>query len=421
MSVIKWRAKSRLFFTLVLLTPFLCGCWDRLEVEQRAAVLGISIDMAEQGAQNHESDSETGQADATASGDMPNPPMAGMLRLSAQIAVPGRIPLGPGESGGGGGGSPAKTVWLVHADGKGLEDALQQLQQKMADRLFLGHLRVIVVSEAFAKQQGLRTVTDTLRRNPEVRRTAWLVISKGKAVALMATSPPLERVPTLYLLSTMDHARQMGKLSNDFLGVFASRLTMKGREPVLPYLEVERDENVNTAGLAFFKGDKMISTTKKTFDISTYMQLAGIRHGGYALIVNVPGQSGTVMWQAYRRQRKISVDIRQGRPHFTVDVHVDGNILGKSGEQFSIDDPTILRAIDNELVRRGREQLNELIDQTKKDDTDVVGFGEYVRARQRAYWDRNIKTKEKWEEMYPQISVDTHIQVKTRRVGMQGK
>jgi len=85
--------RLKLGLGLCLLSVFLGGCWDRLEIEDRAVVLGISIDEVDEQAAGTESNiSHTGQSFT--------PPKNDMLRITAQIAVPGRIPLGP-ETGGG--------------------------------------------------------------------------------------------------------------------------------------------------------------------------------------------------------------------------------------------------------------------------------------------------------------------------------
>ncbi|MFB5192603.1 Ger(x)C family spore germination protein [Alicyclobacillus fastidiosus] len=415
-----WAVRLRLLWTVIFITPLLTGCWDRLEVEQRATVLGLSIDTM--GSQTTDG-SDQGAADEPSdvmSSIPSSAPGKAALRLTAQIAVPGRIPLGPGETGGGGSGNPQEAVWVLHSNGKTLSEAIQRLQQQVADKLFLGHLRVIVISEEFARHEGLETVTDTLRRNPEVRRTAWLMVSKGDAAEVMRTAPPLERVPTLYLMSTMDHARQMGKLPNDFLGKFESKAVSKGRQGVLPYVEITQKDNINVAGLAFFKGYKMVSTTKKTFDIATYMELAGISRGGYSMMVPVPNQSGAVMVQGYRRKRRIKVDIRNGIPHFTVVLHLDNSITEKTSENFSVDNPKIIREIEGEVEQSLQANTKEFIEQTKAEDVDVIGFGEYVRARKRQYWDRNVRTREMWDQLYPKASMDVQITVKIHRVGMKG-
>ena len=42
------------FLILLLLCSLLTGCWDRMEIEERAVVLGISIDTADKGAEIRE-------------------------------------------------------------------------------------------------------------------------------------------------------------------------------------------------------------------------------------------------------------------------------------------------------------------------------------------------------------------------------
>lgn len=300
-----------------------------------------------------------------------------------------------------------------------MNDALQQLQQQVADKLFLGHLRIIVVSEDFARQQGMEALSDFLVRHPEVRRTVWVVVSKGSASDLMQTAPPLERVPTVYLMSTLDHAKQLGKLPNDFFGMFVSKVAMRGREPILPYVEVMQKDNVNISGLVMFRRYRMAGTTARPFDIATYMLLSGVQPGGYTMMVQIPGHRETVMWQAYLRKRRITVRIENGRPHFTVRVHLDGNITEKSSEGVNLDDPRVLAAIDDAVGQKLRSNLDAFITLTKALHTDPVGFGEFVRARQPGYWDRYVQTKERWEALYPDVKIDFVITVRTHRVGMK--
>ena len=416
----KNKKRLRLWLALVLTMPFMTGCWDRLEIEQRAVILGLSIDSEESGQSDGSAADDLGATDATNSGQVRTSDNNQAFELTAQIAVPGRIPLGPGGGEGGGGGSaPRSAIWVLHSTGRTIEDALAQLQQRVADRLFLGHLRVIVVSEDFAKKQGVKNLTDFLLRNPAIRRTAWLVVSKGRASELMQTAPPLERVPTLYLMSTMDHAAQAGKLPMAFFGKFVSQDVMMGRDPVLPYLEDVGKDSVNASGLAFFKNDKMVGATPRPVDILPYMELDGIKAGGYTIMVPVPGHTGTVMWHAMRRKKRISVSIRNGVPHFVVKVHVDGNIEEKSDEGFTIDDPQLIHTIDEKIATDATKNMEKFLTMTKELQIDPIGFGEYVRARSRVFWDTNVKTKEKWEAMYPRTTMDIEMDVKTDRIGMK--
>ncbi|MFD1909149.1 hypothetical protein ACFSQ7_42095 [Paenibacillus rhizoplanae] len=190
-----------LLLMLVIAAPLLSGCWDQVEIEDRALVLGLSIDKI--------SAEEAQMEDRVThihDGGLP----AEMISVTAQIAVPGRVPLGPGTGGGSAGDSKTSPVWVVTVQGISLDDAMNNLQQQIADPRYLVHLRIVIISEDIARG-SLAELNDYLRRNPEIRRRTWLLVSEGRASAFMDVNPPLQRVPTLYILSMMEKSVSSGK------------------------------------------------------------------------------------------------------------------------------------------------------------------------------------------------------------------
>jgi len=409
LEICRWTKAVKLLVAIFLVLPLLTGCWDRVEIEERAVILGISIDTApkESEEQEHEISHLEGKFPA---------PGKNMIRVAVQIALPGRIPLGPGEPGGGGLGSD-QTVWVLDVVGHTIDDALMNLQQQISNKLFFGHLRVIIVSEDVAKL-GLENINDYFRRNSEVRRMAWMLIAKGSAEALMKAAPKLERVPTAYLLATMDSAVRMGKFPNDFVGNFWSDSSKKGKEGFLPYVGIMKDENIEIMGLAYFKGTKMVGTTKP-LEIGAYMGVKGINPAGYRGIISVDGEGNTITMNATNRKSKIDVVIQNGRPLINVSILNELNIEEKLSEQFVIDNPDILDQIEKEDEKAALKLHEGLIKETQEKGADIFGFGEYVRAKEPKYWNEHIKTKEAWQEMYKDITVETKVDIKIRRVGMK--
>jgi Ger(x)C family germination protein len=409
------QSQLKLFLVFLLFFPLLTGCWDRLEIESRAVVLAIAIDEAK-------SEDETNKSEATHLTKNLTSSTTGAISISVQIAVPGRIPLGPGGSsggdGGGGGQGSKSPVWVLSATGETIDDALMNLQQQIDNRLFLGHLRMIVVSEAIARR-GLQNLNDYFRRQPEVRRTAWMVVSKGTAIEFMTATPQLERVPTLYLLATMDQAVKMGRLPNDFLGVFFSASSAHGQEGYLPYLKLKKKSNIEIAGLAYFKGEKMVGSTN-ALQIGNFMAMKQMNPGGYSFIQQIPGTETLVMLQAIYRKSRISVDIKDGKPHATIRCMLEEDIREKSNEDLSLTEDSI-KKIEETFQKEASKAFKNLIMKTQKDGSDIFGIGEYVRAMHSSYWNREIKTKEKWEQIYPDISIDLFVRVKVRRIGTKVK
>ncbi len=402
----------KLLVMISMVVPLLTGCWDRLEIEERAVVLGISVDLAKP---------ETAQEESDVShlkGAFPVPGQR-MLRLAVQIALPGRIPLGPGEGGGGKGGSEG-TVWVIDVVGHTLDDALMNLQQQVSARLFFGHLRVIVVSEALARQ-GMQNLNDYLRRNPEVRRMAWMMISKGSALEVMKAAPELERVPSLYLMATLDNAVKLGKFPVNYMGMFWSNTAKKGQEAFLPYVEIHKEQNIQVQGMSIFRNDKMVGATMP-FDIASYMVVKGLNPAGYRGFIPIGGDPAhTVTINATSRKSKIKPSIRNGKPYFKVDVFTEISMEEKISEQFSVNSSEILTQIEETNRKALKKACENLIEKTQKAHSDIFGFGEYVRAKMPNYWNKKVITKEAWQEMYADVDIEFNINTRMRRIGMKAK
>lgn len=405
----RFLAGLRLLAAALLLTPLLSGCWDRLEIDERAVVLGVSIDEATEG---DERESEISHV----KGSLP-PPKHGLVKVGVQIALPGRIPLGPGE--GGGGTDPSQTLWVIHVVGHSVDDAFMNLQQQVSSKLFFGHLRIIAVSEAVARK-GMENINDYFRRNSEVRRMAWLMVTKGKASALMTAAPKLERIPTLFLMSTLDNSIRMGKFPKDFIGIYWSNSSKKGQEGFLPYVILKDEQNVEISGLAYFRGEKMVGSTKP-MEVAGYLGLRGVNPAGYRAVVLLEegDADSAVMTNVTHRKSNIKLSLKDGMPHFHIQVELEANLEEKMSEHLAINDPSIIQQIERKQSETSVKFYQNIIKQTQAKGSDIFGFGEQIRAKKPAYWSREIGTKEKWQEMYKETTFDVEVVVKIRRIGMK--
>lgn len=399
----------RLFLALALLSLPLTGCWDRIEIEERAVVLAISIDAAGSEAKKRE--------DKITHLEEKDLPQDGMVHLTAQVAVPGRIPLGPS---GGSGGKNESPVWVLESYGHTIDDAVKVLQQEIASQLFFGHLRVIVISEEYARR-GLENLNDYLRRNPEVRRLAWMVVSRGKATDYMKTKPQLERVPALYLLSTLDHAVQMGKYPNEFLGNFWIKESSKGREGNLPVVEIRKNDNIQIDGLGYFRSEQLVGVTEP-LEIALYMSITGIEKGGFSGYIPLPNSKESVMYRETHRKAETTIRLKNGRPAVSIVVDIEGNITEKSAEHATpVDNNQIIRELERTISKNAELLYGKFISKLQRDGSDIFGFGEQVRAKLPQYWDREIQTTERWSEVFRTMDVEVRANIAIRRVGMKAK
>ncbi|MCJ8007557.1 Ger(x)C family spore germination protein [Lederbergia wuyishanensis] len=411
-----FRRIVSLFCLIVLVIPLLSGCWDSLDIEKRATVLAISIDKAkmdhgtEHGSQEEKQISNikghTSEEDSH------------LIQLTAQIAVPGRIPLGPQI--GGGGGEGQKPVWVLSVVGSSLDSAMTNLQQELSDKLFLGHLRVIILSEEIAKE-GVGRFNDYLRRQSEVRRTAWMAVSKGKASSYMNVAPELERVPALYLNATVENSVKLGKFPNNPVGAFWRIHASKGQDAFLPYLEIKQGGNINLEGLAYFKGDKMKGHIAP-IQIGLQMALIQQGEGGYAAFYTVPGTNEQVLLRAMKRRAKFKTAIRNGKPEIWIRIRYENEIIEKEKGKIPINNPKIIKKIEKKFNKEDTKAMEKLIKKMQKEKSDIFGFGEHIRARHPSYWSKHVKTLEDWQNIYKN-DLSVHVQVESQilRTGMKAK
>ena len=402
----------RLLMSIFLLCPLLLsGCWDAQEIEQRATVLAIGIDEV-----NMDEDNQKSEGNIAHSVNKFPIPEKDMIRVTAQIAVPGRIPLGPAQ---GSGGDTTKPVLIVKVVGHTLQDALVNLQQQIAFEVFLGQLRIIVLNEKVAKK-GTQRFNDFLRRNPEIRRTASLVVSKESASSYMKLIPELQRIPALYLADMVDNLSALGRFPPSFIGLYWTILSSKGQDPYLPYLTIKDKSSIQLSGLAYFNEDKMAGKTTP-LEIGYFMAIKGIAQGGYSVFIKVPDQDEEVLVRAISRKTKIKVSLKDGKPHVDIKIRYESEIEEKGSQNILINDSKIVRKIEKEASKDVSKSLKKLIVKTQKAESDIFGFGEHFRAKFPKYWNKQIETKEKWNKVYKDLTYDIHVESRIHRVGMKAK
>ncbi|MEK5253077.1 Ger(x)C family spore germination protein [Paenibacillus sp. FSL F4-0125] len=395
-----------LIFILLLLSGLLAGCWDQLEIEDRALVLGLSIDSVP-------SDSKINDDQTThlKSANINNP----QIRVTAQIAVPGRVPLGPGSGGEGGGGNQS-PVWVVEVYGYTLDDAMNNLQQQISDPRYLIHLRVIIISEDVARK-SMDDLNDYLRRNPEVRRRTWLLVSEGEAAKFMNINPPLQRVPTLYILSTMEKAVTSGKFPADYIGTFWSAESKWGESGYLPYVSLHQEDNIMIKGLAYFSGGVMAGSTLP-IEIGAYMAMKGINPGGYSDLFNAE-EFGPVMLKVNDRFTRVKVHFKEGKPHIVYNISLEAALDEHLRSNIPIDSSRSLEKIEDIFQKRVIGIFNHFIEETQQAHSDVFGMGEYIRAYAPSYWKAHVRDKHDWEQQYSNLSIEVKLRTHIDRVGLK--
>lgn len=379
-----WRFAMCISFVMLL-----SGCWDRSELEERSSVLAVAIDTVE------------GRED--------------LYKLTVQIPIPIKI---AGSSGQGGGGN-SNAVKIMSVTGKTVNDAATNLQLRLNQRLFLGHTRVLAISEEVARK-GIEDIMDGYRREPQIRRLLWPIIVKGEAASLLKIKPQLAQIPVVFLMDLIENGAKMGTLPDQTLGDYFNQTSNKSMEPFLNYVQASERE-VRWMGIAVFRGHKMVGVINDVHSW-TLLQLRNEQRGGDVIIPLPDTKNGYIMFRPHFVKTRLEVKQNQGSGKNASNGHaavyhceLQGDIVEVTVNMKMKPEQFIQKM--QVLIKKDMEsRAKRLFTQLQKDyDSDVIKLGLSLRAHHyRDYWQ-----KHNWKKDFKNFPISADYTIKIRRLGME--
>lgn len=191
------------------LSLLVAGCWDRTEINELAIVFASAVDY------------EDGQWINT----------AGFIRTASQGAATGVT----GATGGGsGGGGPARFTVTVQAPT--IREAHAKLALFVSRRIHWDHATAVLVGEQAARK-GIEPVLDLWTRETDLRTTALVFLTRGKAEdVLLAAQPGMEASLGQGLTRLADVAGSVGLAQPIELHSLVTQLASESHTAVVPLI-----------------------------------------------------------------------------------------------------------------------------------------------------------------------------------------
>lgn len=389
----------RLFnlFVWVLVMGLLAGCWDRREIEQRSSVFAMAIDDHPKG-----------------------------VEVSVQIPIPIMI-IGSGGGGGGEGGQG--VVHNFSAVGKTVYEALENLQNQTNQDLFLGHTRLLLLSEKLVREKGMK-ILDALRRYPEIRRQIWPLIVDGPAKDALGINVRLAEIPTEYILDFVENGSDHGRMGDTTLGQWFVNQSDPTRAAYINYLHVEPGKSggadsagqgdgaegkVFWKGLAVLRGDHMVGGLSRE-ESGTVLEVVE-KKMGFATRVNCPDRKGQITFGPKVLDPSITVSHRGKKIKIRVKVEVWGGIVESTCHKLDLSQEETLNKVEKWLEQAYEKQFRETMNRLQKEyRTDVFQFGSYIHAYHPDIWKRID-----WEKEFPKADIEVDYQVTIKTLGLEAQ
>lgn len=357
---------------------FLSGCWDRVEVNDLAVVIATSVDKDEDGE----------------------------YRIGVQVPLVSQLGGSPGSGGG-----PA--FFIDTEKGRTIREAINLLQRRMSRQMIFSHRRILVVSEEVAKE-GIHEFFDELSRLPDNRLTTYMIVSKGKAIDLLETTPHLESF-------SAENMREIVKLPFNVplnLKDVAQTMNRLGSDPIVPYLGVhnpeKKEKDIEFLGYAQFKWDKMVGVYEGNAAFGANWFQGNFVPYTKTFAVEEAGGRGPITIKIFEADHSINPRINNGKLHFDMKVIARGAVQ----ENRLTADLRFLKnqeKLNQSFARHIKGDIEEFISQAKEGKTDSGQWGRVLARKYPKDWYQTFSHD--WDEKMTDITFHIEVDAKVDRLG----
>lgn len=401
----------RLFVFMILICS-MTGCWDREELEENAYVIGLGLDRSK---------------------------FDGKVKVTMLIANPevGSIQ--------GGGGSTEKPREIISFDANDFIAAKATANSVISRDISYELLKVIIVSEEFAKDQNFVPVIFDTLKDKEIRTDSYLAVCKEKAFEYFNKNKPrMETRPHKYFQFMIEHGIDNGLIPDSTLFRYFSAMDRGTDLFIAMYTTTEREknpqfkgedqytagqlnvsgdlDNTQFTGSAVFRNGVMVDRLNglETRIVNILDDTTDIKD----IIVNLPDPfSNNTRQMAARimktKNNKIKMNIRGDRSKIEITVPLKVVIMSNPSMVNYAKDPKKEKILKEHLQKNTRSLFEELLNKTQ---TELKGspypLSVYARKHFKTYQEFE---QFNWAKSYPKAEITVKPDIKIIDFGAQKK
>lgn len=306
------------------------------------------------------------------------------------------------------GGSQTKTI-VYEGKGKTITNAFRNVSLSYPKMLYLGHLKLAILGNTILESE-IETMFDYFLRSPSTRNDFEVLINpNGSAKDILnKESEKPDSTTTKEILESLETSRLRQGTANkvnmeELISLFLENKT----SPVLTAIETEDKKNKLTGMVALDSKNKKIIKLKNSSVIAYNL----INNNFFDIDVNISYEDTLMDILLLRPKNGISVDINGN----SLIVNINVNTSAQPAEirkDINLEDKNVQNKIQNILNEKLKEYINDLIDECKKNNIDILGLEKII-------YKNNYKDYDKFKDknLYEIADFNLNINTKLFRYG----
>lgn len=289
-----------------------------------------------------------------------------------------------------------------------VSQGIVKIEAQSDRKVVLNQLRVILISEEFARKGQPRKIIEHIYRNAEVGNKAFIAVVKDQAANLLYAEYPDKPNINFYLNDLLLPSLNTAFNPNTNIHDFIYATTNSTRDAIVPYLELHGD-NVEISGFALFKEDAMVDVIPP--NEAVYVQALLCRQNLAPLVIDVPNET-KVLLNLVKSKCKIDSNKDNQQPKLTAHLLIKATL-----SEYRIEDTDKLNSwkeinqIEHLINEQLAQDIEAFIKKLNEQQIDPIGLSENFRKHTRGQWTRAMT-----EDVLGKLEVD--VQVRTIIVSM---
>ncbi|HEX3046020.1 MAG TPA: Ger(x)C family spore germination protein [Bacillota bacterium] len=372
--------RLKFLIIILLIVSFCPGCWDVEEVNRRATGSVLFLDTV----------------------------ASGKVRMGMSFPMPGTQlpPYGATEQ------EFFKRHFVVEAEGRGVLDVLKELQVKTMRTVDFGSLQAVIFTERYLSQGRLGDLYDFVDRSIAINENAVLFLCKSDPAALLAMKLNNNTTPGSYIATYFQSHYKHGLVTMAKLWKVSSDEINGDSDVFLPYIELA-DGQYRIAGTGLFSQERYQG--ELDIDETQFLMMMRGQGPGYLTIPLNTGGDSLIAFSNLISAVKIKPQMgRDGKALLAISMNVTGWLQEMKPRRVNLT-PGELKAFNVKTQAFIRQKIVSLLRKLQKLNSDPVGFGEKVRAR-----DPDFAEKHNWHRVYQKATFQVKVKFTLVNTGRRG-
>lgn len=369
----------KVILTIIIagITLLLVSCWDQIEIEDQAFIVGIALDKSDE---------------------------SGKLEVTFQIAHPKAFMA---ES------QVDEPFWNITQVSEDITTARNELIKKINWIPTFEHCQILLISEDVAKDR-FEKYLDFLIRTFEVRKKLQIAIVQGKAKEILDLKFKSGIIPSFVISEILNKNTKYSFEVTDYSHIGRIHIALiEGHDFILCRIIPLKDE-LSISGGAVIK-DFMLAGWLSGEEVMGARFLRGDVESGF-LEVKLPPELGEdVILRIYESESELKPEIRGDKLYAVLNIRLEGDINEITAPSSGLNSDEYIKKASVVIEKN----LENIIKRTfKKVQQEFASDPFRIKEKTQSYYPHFYQANQgHWDEIYRSAELEISTEIMIRRIG----